>query len=174
MAHAIVNTDNMAGTRQGVLLRSLKVFGGSGRTDADRIDIDNGNVVALKTLMDGERETFAAEAPALNTPLEDLVLVASVELMYSELKRNLDEFYNAKEDPQPLRGYHFIPDAIFSVTEEAFENASPAVGQIVEVGATTKLNNVATATSGSTKIGEIIDTWTTGTKTFYGVMVKTQ
>ncbi len=174
MAHAIVNTDMMTGTTQSVELRSFKLFGGAGRTDADRIDVDNGNIVAIKDLVPGEREIFAAEAPAVDTPLEDLVLVASVELMYDERKRNLDEFYNAKEDAVASRGYHFVPNAIFSVTEEAFANASPAVDQIVEVAAGTKLNNVATATSGSTVIGKIIDTWVSGTKTFYGVKVNAQ
>ena len=171
--HTIVNTDNMMGTRQGALLRSVKVFGGTGRTEADRIEIDNGNIVALKGLVPGERETFAAVKPAANTPLSELVLIASVELMYDERKKNLDEFTNEKEDPQPLRGYHLGSGSVFSVTQEAFVSANPKIGQLVEVKANeTKLNNVTTATANSTQIGEIIDNMVSGTKTFYGVLVK--
>ncbi len=167
MAYAIVNTDNMAGTRQGALLRSFKYFQG-----VDRADVENGNIVKLETLMSGETEIFKAVVPTATTNLDDCVLVAGVELFYDERKRNLDEWINAKEDAQATRGYCFVPNAIFSVTAEAFAKANPTVGQIVELTGSTKLNNVATLTAGSTKVGRIIDTRVVGTKTFYSVEVK--
>jgi hypothetical protein len=170
MAHTIVTTDNMAGTRQGALLRSFKYFANDGVT---RLDVDNGNVVAVKALMTDEREVFVAQAPAVDTPLSELLLVAGVEVLYSSEKVNLDEWYNAADDASPIRGYYFIPGAVFSVTGEAFANGAPTVGQVVELAAgSTLLNNVAVLTGGSTKIGEVLDIYVNGTKTFYSVLVK--
>lgn len=152
MAYAIVRTDRMSGTKQGADLVSFKY-------QASNVDapIENGNVVLITDeLVDGDRETFIAKAPAADSPLNKLVLVASSEVLYDERKKNLNEFRNEAGDI--ARGYHLMGGSnnVFSVTKEALDGKAPAVGNVVEAKAGTKLNVTASATSGSTQVGKII------------------
>lgn len=163
MAHAVVRTDKVYGTdnRTGVVSVS---FNG---------DIDNGNVVLLTGLKAGSREVYTATAVAADSPIGDVVLVASPEVMYDERNRNLDGFYNVKG--KAARGYRLHSGDIFSVTKEALAGAAtPAVGDVVELAAGTKLNIAAKddgATEGSTVIGKIIDINVVGRYTYYAIEV---
>lgn len=163
--HAIVRLDNMAGTTLGTKLASLKFY-----ADSAPADIDNGNIVALDSLVPGEREVWKAVAPTAKSELGAVALVASPELMYDERMHNLDEFYN--EADVAARGYVLTTGDVFSVTAEALDAAADiAVGNIVELQAGTKLKVVATATSGVTKVGDVIAIDKVGTKTLYVIRV---
>ena len=59
---------------------------------------------------------------------------------------------------------------VFSATAEAF-NTTPAIGDIVEAQAGTKMKVVKTATSGSTQIGVVVDIEDVNGITFYVVRV---
>ena len=167
MAYGVVRTDNMFGTDVRAGLVSIKYMGADGKTDTA---IENGNVLKVGALMEGEREIFVGAAVAANTPLSDVVLVASPEVMYDERKRNLDEFIN--EAGKPCRGYRLHKGDIFSVTKDALEGkAKPAVGDVVELKAGTKLNVAASATSGSTVVGKIIAVDVVGRYTYYAILV---
>ena len=93
--------------------------------------------------------------------------------MYDERKRNLDEFIN--EAGKNCRGYHIHTGDIFSVTKDALIGAeTPAVGDIVELAAGTKLKVVAAATgatSGSTVVGKVIAIDVVGRYTYYAIKV---
>lgn len=172
MAYAIVRTDNMAGTDVRSLLVSVKYFVTDSTGDAPvdvETAIENGCVVKLGALLAGEREVFKGSAVAKNDAIEDVVLIASPEVMYDERKRNLDEYIN--EAGKICRGYHIHHGDIFSVTKEALANASPAVGQIIELAAGIKWNNVASATNGATVIGKIIAKDKVGEKEFFAIKV---
>lgn len=179
MAHGVVRTDNMWGTdvRAGLVSIKYIVTTGSGTTESPYVktetEIDNGNVLKVGALMDGEREIFEGSAPAANDALSDIVLVASPEVMYDERKRNLDEYFN--EAGKACRGYRLHKGDIFSVTKDALDGAeSPAVGDIVEFKAGTKLNVAAAgtgATSGSTVVGKIIAKDIVGRYTYYAILV---
>lgn len=162
-AKAVIRLDNMSGTTDGTLLRSCKYF-----VDTTATDIENGNVVKLSGLMSGEAEIYKCVAPEATTAKEDIVLVAGVELMYDERKKNLDEFVNLKG--VAFRGYQLHSSDVFSVTAEALAG-TPAVDSLVELKADTKLNVVTAATSGSTQIGKIIAKETVGSKDFYVIVV---
>ena len=173
MAYAIVRTDRMHGTDNAADLVSIKYIVTTGSGDSavsTETAIENGNVLKVGALMEGEREIFAGSAPAANDDLDDIVLIATPEVIYDEHKNSLDQFIN--EAGRPCRGYHLRKADIFSVTKDALDGvATPAVGNVVELKAGTKLNVAASATSGSTVVGKILDIETRGGITFYAVLV---
>ena len=168
--HGIVRTDLMYGTdvREGLV--SVKYMGDNGSTPTA---IDNGNVLSVTALQTDEREIYVGAAVAANTAINDVVLIASPEVMYDERLRNLEDFYN--EAGKACRGYRLHSGDIFSVTKDALAGAStPAVGDVVELAAGTKLSVVAAATgatSGSTVVGKILAIDIVGRYTYYAVKV---
>lgn len=167
MAYAVVRTDAMAGTDVRGQLVSVKYMGADGATPTA---IENGNVLKIGALMTGEREIYIGGAVAANDKIDDVVLIASPEVVYDERKRNLDDFVN--EAGKACRGYHIHSGDTFSVTAEALSGTgTPAVGNIVELAAGTKLAFVASATTGSTKVGRIIAVDVVGRYTYYAIKV---
>ena len=163
MAYGIVRTDNMYGTDVRAALVSIKYMGSNGSTPTA---IENGSVLKVGALIEGEREVYVGGAVAANDKVEDVVLVASPEVMYDERKKNLDEFIN--EAGKACRGYRIHSGDIFSVTKDALTGKeTPAVGNVVELAAGTKLNVADSATGGSTTIGTIIAVNVVGRYTYY-------
>ena len=120
--HAVVRLDNMSGTKDGTLLKSVNFY-----KNDQPAEIDNGQLVVL-----GERigrEVFKATAPTATSTVKDLVLIANEELFYDETRTHyLTEWVNAAG--ADLRGYVLHNGDIFSDTAEAF-NEAPAVGKFV-------------------------------------------
>ncbi len=167
MAYGIVRTDNMYGTDVRAGLVSVQYMGDNGSTPTK---IENGSVLKIDALISGEREVYVGGKVAADTAIGDVVLVASPEVMYDERKRNLDEFIN--EAGKDCRGYRLHSGDIFSVTKEALIGESaPAVGNIVELAAGTKLNVATSATGGSTVVGKIIAIDATSRYTYYVIKV---
>lgn len=163
MAYGIVRTDNMYGTDVRAALVSIKYMGTDGSTPTA---IENGNVLKVGALIDGEREIFAGANIEKGDAVADVVLIASPEVMYDERKKNLDEFIN--EAGKACRGYHIHSGDTFSVTKEALAGkTAPAVGDIVELADGTKLNVATSATSGATAVGTIIAVDIVGRYTYY-------
>lgn len=168
MAFGVVRTDLMYGTDVRTGLVSVKYLGSDGSTPTA---IENGNVLKIGDLITGEREVYVGGAVAANDAIKDVVLVAAPEVAYDERVRNLDEYIN--EAGKIVRGYRFHKGDIFSVTKDAIAGkASPAKGDVVEFAAGTKLNVAASATSGSTVLGNIIDVETAGRYTYYVIRVE--
>lgn len=143
--YAIVRTDNMSGTYVGKDLVSLR---------ADK-DIENGSVVSVGALEEGEREVRAMADMTAASKVSELALIAGVEVVKDKKYNTLSEFIN--EEGDIVRGYRLVSKDIFSVTAEAFkEGAKLAVGSIVECAAGRKMNAVASATASTTTIGKII------------------
>lgn len=170
MPYGVVRTDNMYGTdvREGLV--SIEYLGANGSTPTA---IENGNILKIGAYKTGEREIRVGAAVAVDTPLSEVALIASPEVMYDPLKKSLDEFINAAG--VPARGYRFHSGDLFSVTKDALAGVStPAVGDIVELAAGTKLSVVAAAsgaTSGSTVVGKIMRIEQAGKYTFYVIEV---
>lgn len=153
MAYTICNLDKMSGTEDSSLLVSLRYFDSSG----DEAEIENGSVVQLGDLIDGEGELYKATAPKAGVKIYDLVLVSSPEIIYDQTRHhNLDEYINVAG--HNCRGYHFHSGDGFSVTKEGF-SGTPAKGNYVSVTAgSTKLKVSATAPAASDiSIGKIED-----------------
>lgn len=142
-AHCICDTSNMAGTRLPSKHVNVKLSA----------DVDNGNIVALGALADGEFEAFATSKPAANTDIKKLALVKAPEVMKDERLRSLGDFYN--KSGAIVRAYLFESGDEFRLTAEGL-SGSPAVGYAVEADASYKLKAVSGATSSSTQIGTII------------------
>lgn len=172
--HAVVRTDRMFGTDNRAGLISIKYVVTANNVDTETA-IDNGNVLKVGALMGDatngyEREIFKGSAPAANDALNDVVLVCSPELMYDERLHNLDDFYNVAG--KAARAYRLHEGDIFSVTKEALDGVTaPAIGNVVELKAGTKLNVAASATNGSTQVGKIIAIDVVGRYTYYVILV---
>lgn len=179
MAHAVVRTDRLMGTDVRSMLESVLYLGSNGSTPTD---IDNGNVLKVGALnaIDAtngvyEREVKVGSVPAATTPLDEIVLVATPEVMYDERKRSMTEFYN--EAGRVCRGYHLHSGDIFSVTKDALafntnESTDGKVGSVVELKADTKLNvKTGSATASSTVVGKILAIDVVGRLTYYVIQV---
>lgn len=162
--HAIVRTDLMSGTDVRADLVSIQYMGADGMTPTA---IDNGNVLKVGALMEGEREIFVGVDTAADTALTDVVLVASPEVMYDERKRNLEDYEN--EAGKACRGYRLRSGNIFSVTKEAF-SADPGENKVVCLDAGTKMKPAAAAAG--TVLGDIIAVETVGRYTYYVIKVR--
>lgn len=174
MAYGVVRTDKMFGTdnRNGIV---SAMYLPSNTATA----IENGNVVLLDGLRSQtiggttvyEREIYKAVTPAANSDLKDIVLVATPEVSYDQsYHRGLEYFRNEAGDV--IRGYHLVTNDIFSVTKDCLDGkASPAIGDIVELKAGTKLNVVASPTASTTTVGKIIAINTVGNLTLYVIQV---
>lgn len=142
---ACVRTDNMSGTTVGKDLVSLK---------ADK-EIENGSVVVVGDLVEGEREVRAIADMTATSEVKDLALIASVEIVKSKAYNTLSEFIN--EENSIVRGYRLVSKDIFSVTKEAFATpASAKVGAYVIAKAGRKMDVADAEAEGTTTIGKII------------------
>ena len=160
MKHTVVRLDNMQGTHDGTKLYSVEFAS----------DLDNGSVVKLSGLKSGEREIWTGATPAADSKLDEVVLIASPEVMYDERLKNFSDFYNIAANG-PMRAYGFCKHDTFSATAEAFDG-TPTVGGVIELQAKTKMKAVASATSGSTQIGECIAIEDVGLLKYYVIKVK--
>ena len=112
--YAVIRTDLMSGTKQPADLVSLRFYGADGKV----AEVENGVIVKLEGYEDGQREVMKAVAAKAGDDLNDCAIVAGVEVMYDERKKNLDEFIN--EAGKATRGYIPRSRNIFSVTAEGF------------------------------------------------------
>lgn len=150
MAYAKFRSDLMSGTTNAEDLVTIRYQASS----ADK-DIENGCVVAVGNLMDGEREVRIGTAPVKAAKLDDIAIIGSEEVVKTKAKYSKDEFIN--KAGENARGYRLgKKHQIFSVTAEAL-TGTPTKGHVVELDGTNKLAVVASNTSGNTAIGKIID-----------------
>lgn len=166
--YGVIRTDLMAGTTVGSYLASVRYFD----EDSNPAQIENGCVLMLDGLLEGEREIFKGVAPDADTPLKNVVIVATPEVFYDERKRNLSDFINPAG--ANCRGYHIHENDAFGLTAEALniaEGVTPDVGYTVELMAGIKMNVVATPTSGSTVVGTIKAIEKAGRYTYYVIRV---
>lgn len=163
MAHGVIRLDRMWATENHGGVVSFKYSPSS--TDTA---IDNGNVVLLGALSSTDREVFIAGTPAATSPIDGVVLVTSVETFKDGLKHDLADFEN--KAGAIARGHRFHSGDIFSLTADCFAS-TPAVDNLVELAAGTKLSPVSSATSGSTVVGKIIEKDTADGRDFFVVLV---
>lgn len=160
MGYCVIRTDNLSGTKQFSDLVSLRFYGADGNV----AEVENGTIVELKGYEDGEREVMKAVAATASSDLNNCAIVAGVEVMYDERKKNLDEFIN--EPGKATRGYIPRSRNIFSVTKEGFVGGKvPAKGGKVGIGANGKIN------ASGTGLGECVDIDVAGRYTYYAIKI---
>jgi len=165
-AYACVRTDNMSGTTLGKNLVSIRY-----KADGVEAPIENGNLVVVGALMEGERELREGTTPAADSALRNIALIASEEVDKTKTRDTLSGFRN--EAGADCRGYRLVAGDFFAVTKEAFDaDAELTVGKtIFELQASTKMRAVDTATGGSTKVGALYAIEQEGATTWYVVEV---
>lgn len=160
MAYTVIRTDLMSGTKQPADLVSLRFYGADGQP----AEVENGVIVKLEGYEDGEREVMKAVAATAGTDLNECAIVAGVEVMYDERKKNLDEFIN--EAGKATRGYIFRSRNLFSVTADGFVGGTvPTEGQTVGIGANGKI------AAGGTGLGVCADIEVAGRYTYYTIKI---
>ena len=139
MAYTVIRTDLMSGTNQPADLVSLRFYNGEDKP----AEVENGVIVKLEGYEDGQREVMKAVAASADDDLNDCAIVAGVEVMYDERKKNLDEFIN--EAGKATRGYIPRSRNIFSVTKEGFVDGTvPEKGDEVGIGEGGKIDAAGT------------------------------
>lgn len=162
--YAVVNTDLMSATDDRSRMRSFRY----GTWDATKKEltgkeVQNGSIVALnKEMLD--RDLWVAVDPTASTPIEELVLVTTPELLYDERLKSLHDFTN--EADVNATGMLMKTGDIFSVTVEGFDT-TPKVGDKITAQAGTMLKVGGTGT----QIGTVVDIWIHNRELYYAVLV---
>lgn len=161
MAYCVIRTDLMSGTKQPADLVSLRFYG----ADGNPAEVENGTIVKLQGHEDGQREVMKAVAATADDDLNDCVVVAGVEVMYDERKRNLDEYIN--EAGKIVRGYILRSRNQFSITKEGFVGGTVPSAKEAKVGIGTggKLDAAGTG------FGHCSDIETAGRYTYYTITI---
>lgn len=161
--YSVVRTDNMMGTDVSTYLDSVRYFDDNDEAAA----IENGHIVKVGALLNGERELHKATAPAADTPVKELGLVATPEVMYDERMKNLDEFIN--EAGTNVRIYYLHTGDEFSVSAEGVDAAAEvAVGNVVQLQANDTKLKIAASGNG---IGKVIAIEKTSRYTYYVIRI---
>ena len=114
--HAMFRSDAMAGTTLGQYLVSLRVA----------TEIDNGMLVAVGALEDGQREVKAMAAITADTKVGAIAVLGSEEVDKEKTFDTVGGFTN--KVGTIARGYILHDGGAYSVTANAFEGAVPTKG----------------------------------------------
>ena len=159
MAYTVIRTDLLSGTDVGADLVSLRVL-----KSEEPVEVENGTIVELEKLEKDNREVWQAKVATAESDASKCAIVASVETMYDERKKNLDEFINEKG--AVCRGYIPRSRNIYSVTKEGFVGGTaPEVDGKVGIGEGGKLD------TGSTGWGTCIAIEVAGRYTYYVIQL---
>lgn len=160
MAYCVIRTDLMSGTKQPADLVSLRFYNAEDKV----AEVENGVIVELKGYEEGQREVMKAVAATSASDVANCAIVAGVEVMYDERKKNLDEYIN--EAGKATRGYIPRNRNLFAVTKEGFVGGTvPTVGDAVGIGANGKLDAAGTG------FGECVHIETAGRYTYYTIKI---
>ena len=160
MAYTVIRTDLMSGTKQPADLVSLRFYDAEGK----QAEVENGVIVELQGYEDGEREVMKAVAASAGADLNECAIVAGVEVMYDERKKNLDEYIN--EAGKAVRGYIPRSRNMFAVTKEGFVNGTvPAKNAEVGIGEGGKIDTTGTG------LGKCVDIEVAGRYTYYVIKI---
>lgn len=160
MSYCVIRTDLMSGTDQAADLVSLRFYDAEDK----HADVENGVIVELKGYEEGEREVMKAVAATSSSDIDNVAIVAGVEVMHDERKRNLNEYIN--EAGKPVRGYIPRKRNMFSVTKEGFVGGTvPVVGGKVGIGEGGKLDAAGTG------FGECVHIEVAGRYTYYTIKI---
>ena len=153
--HAMFRSDAMAGTTLGQYLVSLRVA----------TEIDNGMLVAVGALEDGQREVKAMAAISAETKVGAIAVLGSEEVDKEKTFDTVGGFTN--KVGTIARGYILHDNGAYSVTAEAFDGGVPAKGAKVFAKAGSNKHH----TSGDVEIGVCEAVETDGATTWYVIRI---
>ena len=140
----VFNAELMASTKVGSLLRSAK----------QATDIENGSIVRLDGLLDGEMHLY--EAKPLTDIEQQVWFVDGVPLVYDEqVTMGKDDFVN--EAGKAFRVRKPMVNDIFSISASMIDAiaTAPVVGNVVESAVGNKVAEATTATATASFVAEI-------------------
>ncbi len=153
--HVMFRSDNMAGTTLGQYLVSLRAAS----------DIDNGMLVAVGALEDGQREVKAMAAITADTKVGAIAVLGSEEVDKEKTFDTVGEFTN--KAGSIARGYILHDNGAYAVTAGAFEGDVPAKGAKIYA----KAGSNKHFTSGDVEIGTCEAIEADGATTWYVIRV---
>ena len=153
--HVMFRSDAMAGTTLGQYLVSLRVSA----------DIDNGMLVAVGALEEGEREVKTMAPIANATKLGEIAVLGSEEVNKAKSYDTVGEFTHEKGSI--ARGYILHNGGAYAVTAGAFDGAVPAKGAKIYA----KAGSNKHFTSGDVEIGTCEAIETEGATVWYVIRV---
>lgn len=160
MAYTVFRSDNMRGIDQRTEICSVLVQDAEGKA----IDAENGTIVVIGKLVEGEHDLFTATLATASSNLKDCAVLGTPEVCYDECHDiDLDAFTN--KAGVPAAAYMLRCGGIFSVTKEGFVGgtAPSAVNTGVALGANGKI------AAGGTGLGTVIDIDETSRYTYYAI-----
>ena len=160
MAYTVFRSDLLSGTDVAADLVSCRVYDAEG----NKIAVENGTIVELQGYEEGEREVMKAVLATASSKLSDCAIIGTVEVMYDERKKNLDEFIN--EAGSICRGYIPRSRNMYSVTKDGFVGGAVAAkGAEVGIGEGGKIDAAGTG------LGTIMAVEVAGRYTYYVVKI---
>ena len=160
MAYTVFRSDLLSGTDVAADLVSCRVYDAEGKA----IAVENGTIVELQGYEEGEREVMKAVLATASSKLSDCAIIGTVEVMYDERKKNLDEFIN--EAGSICRGYIPRSRNMYSVTKEGFVG-----GSVAEKGAEVGIGEGGKIDAAGTGLGTIMAVEMAGRYTYYVVKI---
>ncbi|HAH70979.1 MAG TPA: hypothetical protein DCL74_04460 [Succinivibrionaceae bacterium] len=161
MAHTVVRTDMLAGTVNPAFLEN-----GRYKKSNAYEKIDNGSIVMVGALEDGERESHVYSDVPAGTSIDKLVLIAVPEIFKdTSVRKDIRDFEVAAGVVS--RGYRLTPGGEFSITADGIDG-SPTKGATVGLAANTHKLKVS---ADDTKIGTIADVEVKKFMTFYTIKI---
>ena len=160
MAYTVFRSDLVSGTDVAADLVSCRGYDAYGK----EIGVENGTIVERQGYEEGEREVMKAVLASASSKLSDCAIIGTVEVMYDERKKNLDEFIN--EAGSICRGYIPRSRNMYSVTKDGFVGGAVAAkGAEVGIGEGGKIDAAGTG------LGTIMAVEVAGRYTYYVVKI---
>ena len=153
--HVMFRSDAMAGTTLGQYLVSLRAAA----------DIDNGMLVAVGSLEEGQREVKAMAPITAETKRGAIAVLGSEEVDKDKSFNTVGEFTN--KEGSIARGYILHEGGAYAVTADAFEGGVPAKDAKVFA----KAGSNKHATAGDVEIGTCEAIETDGATTWYVIRI---
>ena len=158
--YTVFRSDLMSGTDVAADLVSVRVYDADGKP----IAVENGTIVELQGYEEGQREVMKGVLATSTSKVEDCVVIGTVEVMYDERKKNLDEFIN--EAGTICRGYVLRSRNMYSITKDGFvDGAVPEKDAEVGIGADGKIDAAGTG------FGVIMAIEVAGRYTYYVIKI---
>lgn len=156
--HVMFRSDSMAGTTLGQFLASLYID----------TEIDNGMLVAVGNLKEGQREVKEISAISATTKIGNIAVLGSEEVDEEKAYNSVSDFTN--KEGSIARGYILHDNGAYSVTAGAFEGAAPAKGAKIYAKAGSNKHHTA-SDSDTVEIGVCEDIEVDGATTWYVIRI---
>ncbi|WP_405168525.1 hypothetical protein [Paenibacillus sp. FSL H3-0286] len=118
------------------------------------VDLENGAITTIGGLVDGKREVVHGATP-VNVSAEEVLLVASPEIVYESDKHNILDFVN--KAGKPARAYHYAVGDTVTITDNMITGTSVKNQYLIPENGSAKLKAVATLTDTTRFAAQVLE-----------------